>query len=108
MLKGVLERLFSNSIAAGEQWHAEVAEIKETVPALGCELAEILTVYEQFFQRSSVERADTHGIGYTLQPIVDFMVHSVEHLLQTEFNCSCEYGVFLQEKFDFHRKFRYN
>ena len=32
--------------------------------------------------------ADTHGIVYTPQPIVDFMVNSVEHILETEFNRS--------------------
>ena len=32
--------------------------------------------------------ADTHGIVYTPQPIVDFMVKSVEQILQTEFNRS--------------------
>ena len=46
------------------------------------------TVYEQFFQGFSVEVADTHGIVYTPQPIVDFMVNSVEHILETEFNRS--------------------
>ena len=46
------------------------------------------TVYEQFFQGFSVEVADTHGIVYTPQPIVDFMVKSVEHLLKTEFDRS--------------------
>ncbi len=46
------------------------------------------TVYEQFFQGFSIKTADTHGIVYTPQPIVDFMVKSVEHLLQTEFNRS--------------------
>ena len=46
------------------------------------------TVYEQFFQGFSVEIADTHGIVYTPQPIVDFMVSSVEEILQTEFNRS--------------------
>ena len=46
------------------------------------------TVYEQFFQGFSVEVADTHGIVYTPQPIVDFMVRSVEQILQTEFSRS--------------------
>ena len=32
------------------------------------------TVYEQFFQGFSVKVADTHGIVYTPQPIVNFMV----------------------------------
>ena len=43
------------------------------------------TVYEQFFQGFSVEVADTHGIVYTPQPIVDFMVKSVDQILKTEF-----------------------
>ena len=46
------------------------------------------TVYEQFFQGFSVEVADTHGVVYTPQPIVDFMVRSVEQILGTEFNRS--------------------
>ena len=43
------------------------------------------TVYEQFFQGFSVQVADTHGIVYTPQPIVDFMVKSVDQILKTEF-----------------------
>ena len=46
------------------------------------------TIYEQFFQGFSVKVADTHGIVYTPQPIVDFMVKSVEQILQTEFDRS--------------------
>ena len=41
------------------------------------------TVYERFFQGFCVKVADTHGIVYTPQPLVDFMVASVEHVLQT-------------------------
>ena len=44
--------------------------------------------YEKFFQGFSEDVADTHGIVYTPQPIVDFMVNSVEHILETEFNRS--------------------
>ena len=50
------------------------------------------TVYEQFFQGFSIKVADTHGIVYTPQPIVDFMVNSVEHILQTEFDRSLSDG----------------
>ena len=46
------------------------------------------TVYEKFFQDFSEDVADTHGIVYTPQPIVDFMVKSIEYLLQSEFNRS--------------------
>ena len=45
-------------------------------------------VYEQFFQGFSVKVADTHGIVYTPQPIVDFMVKSVEYIGQKMFGRS--------------------
>ena len=58
------------------------------------------TVYEQFFQGFSVDVADTHGIVYTPQPIVSFMVKSVEQILQTEFNRSlADRGVHLIDAF---------
>ncbi len=57
-------------------------------------------VYEQFFQGFSIKTADTHGIVYTPQPIVDFMVKSVEHLLNTEFDRSLsDTGVHLIDPF---------
>src|SRR5205814_2030403 len=43
------------------------------------------TVYERFFQGYSVKLADTHGIVYTPQAIVDFMCASVAEVLKTEF-----------------------
>ena len=46
------------------------------------------TFYEKFFQGFSEDVADTHGIVYTPQPIVDFMVKSVAHILETEFDRS--------------------
>jgi predicted helicase len=46
------------------------------------------TVYERFFQGFSVKQADTHGIVYTPQEIVDFMCASVEEVLQREFGTS--------------------
>ncbi len=43
------------------------------------------TVYEKFFQGFSVKVADTHGIVYTPQSVVSFMVQSVDDLLRDEF-----------------------
>ena len=58
------------------------------------------TVYEQFFQGFSVEVADTHGVVYTPQPIVDFMVRSVEEILGAEFNRSLsDSGVHIVDPF---------
>ena len=48
------------------------------------------TVYERFFQGYSVKRADTYGIVYTPQEIVDFMCASVEEVLRREFGTSIE------------------
>ena len=58
------------------------------------------TFYEKFFQGFSADVADTHGIVYTPQPIVDFMVKSVEHLLNAEFDRSLsDTGVHLIDPF---------
>ena len=58
------------------------------------------TVYENFFQGFSVKVADTHGIVYTPQPIVDFMVRSVEAILNQEFKCSlADAGVHVLDPF---------
>lgn len=46
------------------------------------------TVYEKFFQGFSVKVADTHGIVYTPQPLVKFMVRSVDEILKREFGKS--------------------
>src|SRR5256884_744868 len=48
------------------------------------------TVYERFFQGYSIKRADTYGIVYTPQEIVDFMCASVEEVLRREFGTSIE------------------
>jgi hypothetical protein len=42
-------------------------------------------LYERFFQGYSVKVADTHGIVYTLQAIVDFTYASFAEVLQREF-----------------------
>ncbi len=46
------------------------------------------TVYERFFQGFAVKQADIYGIHYTPQEIVDFMVDSVDHVLQSELGTS--------------------
>ena len=46
------------------------------------------SVYERFFHGFDEKTADTHGIVYTPQPIVRFMVKSVEEILEKEFGSS--------------------
>jgi len=57
-------------------------------------------VYERFFQGFNKKQADTHGIVYTPQPIVDFMVRSVEEVLKAEFGRSLsDKGVHILDPF---------
>jgi predicted helicase len=45
-------------------------------------------VYERFFQGFAVQKADTLGIVYTPQEIVEFMVASIDEVLKREFGKS--------------------
>ena len=71
-----------------EPFYAAIEQTAGTITDFSQKQGFLNTVYEQFFQGFSVKVADTHGIVYTPQPIVDFMVKSVEHILQTEFDRS--------------------
>ncbi len=58
------------------------------------------TLYERFFHGYSPKEADTHGVVYTPQPIVNFMVRSVEEILQKEFGRSLsDKGVHILDPF---------
>ena len=71
-----------------EPFYAAIERTAATITDFSQKQGFLNTVYEQFFQGFSVKVADTHGIVYTPQSIVDFMVKSVEHILQTEFGRS--------------------
>ena len=66
-------------------FYAAIERTAETINDFSQKQGFLNTVYEQFFQGFSVEVADTHGVVYTPQPIVDFMVRSVNQILKTEF-----------------------
>ena len=71
-----------------DRFYTAIERTAETINDFSQKQHFLNTVYEQFFQGFSVEVADTHGIVYTPQPIVEFMVKSVEHILKTEFDRS--------------------
>ena len=75
-----------------DRFYVAIERTAETINDFSQKQHFLNTVYEQFFQGFSVKVADTHGIVYTPQPIVDFMVKSVEHILQTEFDRSLSDG----------------
>ena len=71
-----------------DRFYIAIEDTARTISDFSQKQGFLNTVYEQFFQGFSVGVADTHGIVYTPQPIVDFMVRSVKEILQTEFNRS--------------------
>ena len=93
-IEKVIDALTSQSFSRREflaslnRFYVAIEQTAETIDDFSQKQHFLNTVYEQFFQGFSVEAADTHGIVYTPQPIVDFMAKSVEHILKTEFGRS--------------------
>lgn len=75
----------SGFLKALDRFYKAIENAAETMPEFQDKQPFLNTVYERFFQGYSVKVADTHGIVYTPQPIVDFMCASVEEVLKTEF-----------------------
>ena len=83
-----------------DPFYVAIEKTAATITDFSQKQAFLNTVYEQFFQGFSIDIADTHGIVYTPQPIVDFMVKSVEHVLMTEFGRSLsDMGVHIIDPF---------
>jgi predicted helicase len=68
-----------------DRFYVAIENAAHTMPEFGDKQHFLNTVYERFFQGYSVKVADTHGIVYTPQAIVDFMCASVALVLQSEF-----------------------
>ena len=83
-----------------DRFYSAIEHTAETMKDFSQKQHFLNTVYEQFFQGFSVKVADTHGIVYTPQPIVDFMTKSVAHILQREFGRSlADEGVHIIDPF---------
>ena len=90
-IEKVVSTLTSRSFSRDEflaklaPFYKAIEDAADTIPEFSEKQKFLNTVYEQFFQGFAVERADTLGIVYTPQEIVDFMLASVEEILKTEF-----------------------
>ena len=105
-IEKVIDALTSQSFSRDDflrsldPFYAAIERTADTINDFSQKQGFLNTVYEQFFQGFSVEVADTHGVVYTPQPIVDFMVRSVDQILQTEFNRSLsDYSVHIIDPF---------
>lgn len=105
-IEKVVEALYSRSFSRQEflksldPFYVAIETTAATISEYSQKQDFLNTVYERFFQGFSVKVADTHGIVYTPQPIVDFMVRSVEEILQKEFGRSlADEGVHILDPF---------
>ena len=93
-IEKVIQALTSRSFSRQEflnrldYFYVAIEAEAKTITTYSEKQAFLNTVYERFFQGFSKDQADTHGIVYTPQEIVDFMCESVEHVLHTEFGLS--------------------
>jgi predicted helicase len=87
----VIDALLSKSFSRTEylksldSFYIAIENAARTLPDFADKQHFLNTVYEQFFRGYSTRLADTHGIVYTPQPIVDFMSASVTHTLKEHF-----------------------
>ncbi len=105
-IEGVIHALTSQSFSRADflgsldRFYLAIERTAATIHDYSQKQHFLNTVYEQFFQGFSVKVADTHGIVYTPQPIVDFMVKSVAEILEREFGRSlADEGVHIIDPF---------
>ena len=105
-IEGVIHALTSQSFSRADflgsldRFYVAIERTAATIHDFSQKQHFLNTVYEQFFQGFSVKVADTHGIVYTPQPIVDFMVKSVAAILEREFGRSlADEGVHIIDPF---------
>ena len=90
VIKALTEQAFSRDdfLRSLDRFYQAIERAAATINDFSQKQSFLNIVYEQFFQGFSVKVADTHGVVYTPQPIVDFMIRSVEEILGAEFNRS--------------------
>lgn len=90
-IEKVISALTSHAFSRSEflrnldRFYVAIEETASTIHSYSRKQDFLNAVYENFFQGFAIKVADTHGIVYTPQPIVDFMVKSVQEILRCEF-----------------------
>ena len=89
-LDAVTHELYANGLTKEQKglesfYDSIRARLKDASP----EMRQALTIqlYDDFFREAFKKQADKLGIVFTPVPVVDFIIRSVEHVLQTQFGC---------------------
>ncbi len=87
VINALVSKSFSRTdyLKSLDSFYVAIENAARTLPDFSDKQHFLNTVYEQFFQGYSTKLADTHGIVYTPQPIVDFMSASVVYALNEHF-----------------------
>ncbi len=90
VIQALTSRAFSRQVFLREldYFYRTIEDAANTITNFAEKQGFLNTVYERFFQGFSHKQADTYGIVYTPQEIVDFMCASVDVVLQREFGLS--------------------
>lgn len=102
VINALTSKSFSRNhfLSSLDRFYGAIEETAATIDDFSQKQDFLNKIYERFFQGFSVKVADTHGIVYTPQPIVNFMVKSVEEILQKEFGKSLvDKGVHILDPF---------
>jgi hypothetical protein len=102
VIRALTSQTFSRAefLKSNDYFYRALEETAATIDDFSQKQSFLNSVYERFFQGFSVKVADTHGIVYTPQPIVNFMVKSVEDILRQEFGKSLsDAGVHILDPF---------
>lgn len=71
-----------------EKFYASVKFRAEGIDNAAGKQKIILELYDKFFRNAFPRMTERLGIVYTPVEVVDFIIHSIEHVLQTQFNQS--------------------
>ncbi|HFQ5376392.1 TPA: DEAD/DEAH box helicase [Vibrio vulnificus] len=71
-----------------EKFYASVKFRAEGIDNAAGKQKIILELYDKFFRNAFPKMTERLGIVYTPVEVVDFIIHSIEHVLQTQFNQS--------------------
>jgi predicted helicase len=90
VIDALVGRAFNRQKFVGEldRFYLAIEKTAATISDYNEKQGFLNTIYERFFQSFDRKSADTHGIVYTPQSIVRFMVRSVDEILRSEFGRS--------------------
>jgi predicted helicase len=102
VIRALTSQTFSRAefLKGSDYFYRALEETARTIDYYEQKQSFLNSAYERFFQGFNVKVADTHGIVYTPQSIVNFMVRSVEDILRQEFGKSLsDAGVHILDPF---------